>query len=405
MTVIVSPPVPKTDQRFDDWMYLFWKRVFEAIADGGGGGSLGPFTDHSVILADSSSTIASLASLGTTTTVLHGNPSDDPSWGPVSLSADVAGNLPVTNLNDGIDADSSTVWYGDGTWREPGPPSSLYLTTINYIQNSLFQVRNNAEQASVDFATSAPYSQHVRRWYGYCEDAGFRTEAATGADFSYIAIKRHSGSSQAPVRLVQILDTEDSIPLSNTVNKAVVIRIGKKNTSSNIDSVNLIVTKNSAVNESLDDYITDSWTDPEQILNATPFVNEYLNSSSYYLDFGTVKQLAVEVQVTFGASVDAVNDEVWISYILLNDGIGATYMDSKSLAVAKHECNRYYQELELYLTDSFISVPINMRAVPSITLGDAAAFTTTGTTKDALIIKVNSSSDNGIHTVYLDCEL
>ena len=386
-------------------MYLFWKRVFEAIADGGGGGSLGPFTDHSVILADSSSTIASLASLGTTTTVLHGNPSDDPSWGPVSLSADVAGNLPVTNLNDGIDADSSTVWYGDGTWREPGTPSSLYLTTINYIQNSLFQVRNNAEQASVDFATSAPYSQHVRRWYGYCEDAGFRTEAATGADFSYIAIKRYSGSSQAPVRLVQIFDTEDSIPLSNTVNKAVVIRIGKKNTSSNIDSVNLIVTKNSAVNESLDDYITDSWTDPEQILNATPYVNEYFNDTGYYLDFGTVKQLAVEVQVTFGASVDAVNDEVWISYILLNDGIGATYMDSKSLAVAKQECNRYYQELELYLTDSFISIPINMRAVPNITLGDASAFTTTGTTKDALIIKVNSSSDNGIHTVYLDCEL
>ena len=37
MTVIVSPPVPKSDQRFDDWMYLFWKRVFEAIAGAGGG--------------------------------------------------------------------------------------------------------------------------------------------------------------------------------------------------------------------------------------------------------------------------------------------------------------------------------------------------------------------------------
>jgi hypothetical protein len=38
LTVIVSPPVPKTDQRFDDWMILFWKRAFEAIAAGGGGG-------------------------------------------------------------------------------------------------------------------------------------------------------------------------------------------------------------------------------------------------------------------------------------------------------------------------------------------------------------------------------
>ncbi|CAB4172440.1 hypothetical protein UFOVP935_17 [uncultured Caudovirales phage] len=44
MTVIVSPPVPKTDHRFDDWMYLFWKRALAAIAEGGGlpaGGSLG----------------------------------------------------------------------------------------------------------------------------------------------------------------------------------------------------------------------------------------------------------------------------------------------------------------------------------------------------------------------------
>jgi hypothetical protein len=38
VTVIVSPPVPKSDQRFDDWIFLFWKRSFEAIDAGGGGG-------------------------------------------------------------------------------------------------------------------------------------------------------------------------------------------------------------------------------------------------------------------------------------------------------------------------------------------------------------------------------
>lgn len=44
MTVIVSPPVPKSDQRFDDWMYLFWKRVAEALSGGPGipaGGDIG----------------------------------------------------------------------------------------------------------------------------------------------------------------------------------------------------------------------------------------------------------------------------------------------------------------------------------------------------------------------------
>ena len=52
MTVIVSPPVPKSDQRFDDWMILFWKRAFEAISAGGGGGAGVPeYVDNAAALA------------------------------------------------------------------------------------------------------------------------------------------------------------------------------------------------------------------------------------------------------------------------------------------------------------------------------------------------------------------
>lgn len=45
---------------------------------------------------------ASLGSLGTTTTVLHGNAGGAPSFGAVSLTADVSGTLPVANGGTGV---------------------------------------------------------------------------------------------------------------------------------------------------------------------------------------------------------------------------------------------------------------------------------------------------------------
>lgn len=66
-------------------------------------------------------TPATLGSLGTTTTVLHGNAAGAPTFGSVSLTADVTGTLPVANGGTGITS------LGAGVATFLGTPSSANL--------------------------------------------------------------------------------------------------------------------------------------------------------------------------------------------------------------------------------------------------------------------------------------
>ncbi len=321
------------------------------------------------------------------------------SGGLINLATQVFGNLDVSHLNGGSGADSTSYWRGDGTWAVPGGTGEGAKTTENIIQNSRFQVRNKTGQASVIFDTGTA-KQHVRRWYGLAGDTGFRTEIDSANTAECLKVKRYSGDATDDWRLVQVFDTEDSLRIADKAFTFCVIA-KLKNSSTNAADLRLSVHTGTGTDQSLANFLGGSWTGQTEELS---FNNTLTDTYQEFFMDGTIsagaKQIALQLSSSFPLTNSA-DDEIWIKQITATESPGHPSMDSKSLALVRAECDRYFQEMDPYLTTTKISIPINMRAVPTVTAG--VACTTTGTTADVLVINRNSGS--GSVNVQLSCEL
>ena len=370
--------------------------------------TLGPFTVNGIAVANATDDLTTLSDLGTTTKVLHGNAAGVPTWAAVSLSSDVTGNLPVTNLNSGTGASSATYWRGDGTWSTPsgGGGSGTVPYPWNYAHNSNFLYYAD-DHLSVAFESTTGWSEHCFRWYGQADDAGFNTTISGDITDPGITIERTDGLVTGYFYLVQVFDSADVIKFQNIYMSLALL--AEHSATSLIEELTLSVHQGEGENELMSSGSSSGWTAATIISETYTYPPNTLDPAIYSMQVyvePTTTQMAIAISGKFTyEDTNPIDDRLIIRGIyLVYDETDQNYLlETKSMAVVQHECCRYARTMDLYLRDSYESHLIDMRAVPTI---DApVTVTTTGTTKDTLIIKTNSSGDNGVHTVKLNAEL
>lgn len=140
---------------------------------------------------------ADFANQGTTTTVLHGNAAGNPSFGAVSLTTDVSGTLPVANGGTNLTAatDDDTMVGNGTTWQSKAIPD-CDDTSGNHL---------NYDTTTNTFSCGTTATTKFARGYFECEDTTCATITSAGVSsitrngIGNYTVNLNAGFTTAPV--------------------------------------------------------------------------------------------------------------------------------------------------------------------------------------------------------------